>query len=157
MNLIAPLLAVERIRIGLEASTKQRVFEEAGQLFAAHPTLDANCVADCLAAREKMGSTALGQGVALPHARINGLHQPLAAFIHLRQAISFDAPDGKPVSDVLVLLVPQRATEAHLQMLAQAAEMFFERPFRDQLRSQNDAVGVLRAFSEWPRLPDSSQ
>lgn len=150
MNLIAPLLSPERIRIDLDANTRSRVFEEVGQLFAAHAGLDATRVAESLAVREALGSTGLGQGFALPHARVKGLRQPLAAFIRLSLPIPFDAPDGKPVSELLVLLVPEQATEAHLQLLADAAQMFGDRRFRDHLRKQSDAASVVQAFADWP-------
>ena len=152
MNLIATLLSPERIRIDLQANTKSGVFAEAGQLFAGSPGLDATQVAESLATREKMGSTGLGHGIALPHARVKGLRQPQAAFMRLRPAIPFDAPDGKPVSDLLILLVPEQATEAHLQLLAEAVQMFGDRRFRDHLRNQGDAAGVHQAFVDWPAI-----
>ena len=152
MNLIAPLLAPECIRINLDANTRSRLFEEVGQLFAAHAGLDATRVVESLAARENLGSTGLGQGFALPHARVKGLRQPLAAFVRLSLPIPFDAPDGKPVSELLVLLVPEQATEAHLQLLADAAQMFGDRRFRDHLRNQNDAASVVQAFADWPAI-----
>ena len=152
MNLIAPLLSPERIRIDLDAGPKNRVLDEAGRIFALHSELDATRVVESLAAREKLGSTGIGQGVALPHARIKGLREPLAAFIRLYQPISFDAADGKPVSLLFVLLVPERATEAHLQLLAEAAQMFADRHFRDHLREQNDAAGIYQAFVDWSAI-----
>jgi len=152
MNLIAPLLSPERIRIDLDANTRSRVFEEVGQLFAAHAGLDAMRVVESLSVREALGSTGLGQGFALPHARVKGLRQPLAAFMRLSLPIPFDAPDGKPVSELLVLLVPEQATEAHLQLLADAAQMFGDRRFRDHLRKQGDAASVVQAFADWPAI-----
>ena len=76
---------------------------------------------DSLFAREKLGSTGLGQGIAIPHGRIKGLKDALGAFVRPRQPIPFDAPDGKPVSLVFVLLVPEQATEKHLQILSELA------------------------------------
>ena len=152
MNLIAPLLCAERICIKAEATTRNRIFEEAGRLCAGSLGLDATQVAESLAEREAMGSTALGQGFALPHARLRGLRQPQAAFMRLDQPIPFNAPDGKPVSDLLVLLVPEKATEAHLQLLAEAAQMFGDRRFRETLRLQGDAAAVQQAFADWPAI-----
>ena len=74
----------------------------------------------------------------------------MAAFIRPCPAISFDAPDGKPVSEVLILLVPEHASEDHLQILAEAAQMFSDRGFRERLRSQSEAGGVYRVFADWP-------
>jgi len=101
-------------------------------------------------ARENLGSTGLGQGVAIPHARLKGLRQAVAAYLRVNPAISFDAPDGKPVSELLFLLVPEQATEDHLQTLAEAAEMFNDRRFRDHLRNQFSATSVYQAFVDWP-------
>ena len=152
MNLIAQFLSPDRIRIDLDAGTRARVFEEAGKMCAAQAGLSATHVVESLEAREKFGSTGLGQGVAFPHARVKGLRQALAAFIRVSPPISFNAPDGKPVSDLLVLLVPEQAMEIHLQLLADAARMFRDRHFRDYLRDQNDASGVYKAFSDWPAI-----
>ena len=152
MNLISPLLSPERILIDVDANTRSRVFEQVGQLFAAHTGLDATSVVESLTVREALGSTGLGQGFALPHARVKGLRLPLAAFMRLSLPIPFDSPDGKPVSELLVLLVPEQATEAHLQLLADAAQMFGDRRFRDHLRNQNDAASVCQAFADWPAI-----
>lgn len=151
MSQVASVLSVSRIRIDFPAIGTTQVFEEAGRLFAAEGGLDPAQVVASLAARERLGSTALGQGVAIPHARIPGLAQAIGAYLHLRPAIAFDAPDGKPVSEVLVLLVPEQASASHLQMLAEAAQMFDDRRFRDLLRSQRDAEGAYRVFADWPR------
>lgn len=150
MNQLAPILSTVRIRIDYTASARAELFEEAGRLFALQDALDPAQVVASLEAREKLGSTGLGQGVAIPHARLRGLRQAHAAFFRLRPAISFDAPDGKPVSDVLFLLVPEQATQVHLQLLAEAAQMFKDRGFRDHLRVQSDAAGICRAFADWP-------
>jgi PTS system nitrogen regulatory IIA component len=152
MNLIAQFLSPDRIRIDLDASTRSRAFEEVGQICTVDAGLDATLIVESLDAREKLGSTGLGQGIAFPHARVKGLRLPLASFIRLRPPISFDAPDGKPVSELLVLLVPEQATEAHLELLADAAQMFRDRRFRDYLRNQSDATGVYRTFADWPAI-----
>jgi PTS system nitrogen regulatory IIA component len=93
----------------------------------------------------------LGLGVALPHVRIKHLPQAAAAFMRLKLPIPFDAPDGKPVSDMLILLVPAHATEQHLQLLAEAAQMFSDRRFREQIRTCVDVGGVRRLFANWPQ------
>ena len=108
---------------------------------------------DSLFAREKLGSTGLGQGIAIPHGRIKGLDHTLAAFVRPRQPIPFDAPDGKPVGQIFVLLVPEQATEEHLQLLSELAGMFTERSFRDQLAATSDAKGLHRLFATWETSP----
>lgn len=154
MNRVAAVLSAERIRIGFSAVNKSQVLDEAGRLLASFERLEPGHITASLAARERLGSTGLGSGVAIPHARLQGLQQAVAAFIRLSFAVDFDAPDGKPVSDVLVLLVPEQATEEHLQMLAQAAEMFNDRRFRDHLHKQTDAAGVYQAFADWPMIAE---
>lgn len=150
MNPIATILSPERIRIHLDIREKSGVFAEAGRIFAGSAGLDAARVAESLAAREGLGSTALGQGVAFPHARIKGLREPLAAYLRLSQPIDFDAPDGNPVDELFVLLVPQQATEAHLLLLAEVAQMFGGLYFHDHLRRQKDAAGVYQALADRP-------
>lgn len=150
MNMIAPLLTSERIGLNLAVNAKSRALVEVSRFFAMSLGLDAMHIAERLAEREKLGSTGLGQGIALPHARIKGLSQPAAAFVRLSLPIAFDAPDGKPVSDLFVLLVPEKATEVHLQLLAEAAQMFADQNFREGLRKQGSAVGVYQTFVDWP-------
>lgn len=154
MNQIALLLSTARIRLDLDVTSKSRLFEEVGQLFAATLELDAECIVGSLSKREMLGSTGLGQGMALPHARIKGLTQPVAVFARLSPPIPFDAPDGKPVSDLLVLLVPEQATEVHLQLVAEAAQMFGDRRFRERLRKQSDVASAYRAFVDWPVIAE---
>jgi PTS system nitrogen regulatory IIA component len=149
MNLIAELLPAANIVLDLDVPTKARLFEVVGKLFAASGGLDADAVAGSLAAREKLGSTGLGQGIAIPHGRIRGLPAARGAFARLRTAIPFDAPDGKPVSQVFVLLVPEQATDLHLQLLSELAQMFSERAFREKLAAAADTAELSALFSAW--------
>ena len=123
-NAIAAVLRQDDILVDLAACSKERAFEDIARFVAAQRGLPREDVLASLLEREEIGSTALGQGFAIPHARVPGLLRPIAAFVRMEIAIPFDAPDGKPVSDLLVLLVPQRATDAHLLLLAEAAGMF---------------------------------
>lgn len=149
MNQIADLLPVTNVLLGVDAPTKARLFEAIGALFEKSRGVAPRTVVDSLAAREKLGSTGLGQGIAIPHGRIKGLTQAQGAFVRLASPIAFDAPDGKPVSQVFVLLVPEQATEQHLQLLSELAQMFSDRQFRDAL-AQADAAGELHAlFARW--------
>lgn len=149
MNQIAELLPSSNIALDLDVATKARLFEAAGSLFAADAGLDGGTVAASLTAREKLGSTGLGQGVAIPHGRIKGLKSARGAFVRLKHPVPFDAPDGKPVSQVFILLVPEQATDLHLQLLSELAQMFSEKPFRERLAgvgSANDLVALFRAW-----------
>jgi nitrogen PTS system EIIA component len=151
MNLIAQLLSPEDILLDVDATGKTRVFEEVARLLERRHGLSRTQVVDSLCAREKLGSTGVGHGVAIPHARIKGLRKVAAAIVRTRLPIPFDAPDGKPVSDMVVLLVPEQATEEHLQILAWVAQMFADRQFREQLRMCVDAASVRRLFADSPQ------
>lgn len=149
MNRIAQLLPQANILLDLEAASKRRLFEQIGQLFEDHAHIARSVVLDSLLVREKLGSTGLGQGVAIPHGRIKGLKQALGAFVRPRQPVPFDAPDGKPVAQVFVLLVPEHATEEHLQLLSELAQMFSERTFRERLQTATDEAALYRLFCSW--------
>jgi PTS system nitrogen regulatory IIA component len=149
MNQIASLLPASNIRLDLTAGSKAGLFEAVGALFEAARGLARSTVVGSLAAREKLGSTGLGQGVAIPHGRIKGLSEAQGAFISLADPIAFDAPDGKPVAQVFVLLVPEQATEKHLQLLSELAQMFSDRSFRERLAAAPDADAVHALFRDW--------
>ena len=149
MNQIAELLPVANIALDVDVATKSRLFEAAGALFAASSGIDSGLVATSLAAREKLGSTGLGQGVAIPHGRIKGLKEARGAFVRLKQPVPFDAPDGKPVSQVFVLLVPEQATDLHLQLLSELAQMFSEKGFREKLSGATTTTALLDLFRAW--------
>lgn len=157
MNLIAKLLPPANVVVGLEASSKKRAFEQAGLLFENNHGIGRSTVFDSLFAREKLGSTGLGQGIAIPHGRIKGLKDALGAFIRLAEPVPFDAPDGRPVSLLFVLLVPEQANEHHLQLLSELAQMFSDRAFREQLLNAPDALAAHALFAQWGSdAPDDS-
>lgn len=149
MNLIAKLLPPANVVVGLEASSKKRAFEQAGLLFENNHGIGRSTVFDSLFAREKLGSTGLGQGIAIPHGRIKGLKDALGAFIRLAEPVPFDAPDGRPVTMLFVLLVPEQANEHHLQLLSELAQMFSDRAFREQLMGAPDSLAVHGLFAGW--------
>lgn len=149
MNHIAKLLPPENVVVALDASSKKRVFEQAGLLFENHNGIGRSQVYDALFAREKLGSTGLGQGIAIPHGRIKGLKEAKGAFLRLAAPVQFDAPDGKPVDLLFVLLVPEAATEHHLQLLSELAQMFSDRSFREQLSASADAGAIHELFKQW--------
>ncbi len=149
MNQIAKLLPPENVVIDLEASSKKRLFEQAGLLFENNQGIARSQVYDALFAREKLGSTGLGQGIAIPHGRIKGLKGAIGCFLRLKTPVQFDAPDGQPVGLAFVLLVPEAATEYHLLVLSELAQMFSERGFREQLSAAQDAAAVHSLFLNW--------
>lgn len=149
MNLIANLLTADNVVADLDVSSKKRLFEHVGQLFENHQGLLRGLVFDALSARERLGSTGLGLGVAIPHGRIKGLNQAAGVFIRLAQPIDFDAPDGQPVRLVFVMLAPEAANEEHLLALSELAEMFSTRAFREKLIAAPDAASLHAAFTQW--------
>ena len=149
MSLTAKLLAPENVRVDLEVSSKKRLFEQVGLLFENNHGIGRTLVYDSLFAREKLGSTGLGQGVAIPHGRIKGIPEAIGAFVRTRTPIPFDAPDGRPVNQVFVLLVPEHATEQHLELLSELAQMFSERAFRERLAAAPDAASAWDAIRGW--------
>ena len=149
MSQIAELLTAENILLDLDAGSKASLFDAVGALFETHHGLSRRLIVDSLLAREKLGSTGLGQGIAIPHGRIRGLAVAQGAFARLRSPIPFDAPDGKPVALVFVLLVPEQATEQHLQLLSELAQMFSETRFRESLAAPTDAASLRAVFERW--------
>lgn len=146
MNPLINLLTADQVLLDLEASSKKRVFEQAGMLFETRLGLARSTIFDSLFAREKLGSTGLGQGVAIPHGRIKGLKQAAGAFMRLATPVPFDSPDGRPVDLLFILLVPEQATEQHLQILSELAQRFSDRAFREKLQLAPDSAAVLTLF-----------
>lgn len=149
MNLIAPLLPESNILLDLDVSSKKRVFEQVGLLIENRHNIARSLVFDSLFAREKLGSTGLGQGVAIPHGRIKGLKEAIGALVRMKQPIPFDAPDGQNVSLIFVLLVPDRATDMHLQILSELAQMFSDKAFREQLLAAPGAAELHQLIRNW--------
>jgi PTS system nitrogen regulatory IIA component len=154
MSLVAQLLNPSHVVLDLQASSKKRLFEQAGLLFENQDGLARSLVFDSPFARERLGSTGLGQGVAIPHGRIKGLKEALGALYRLAQPVPFDAPDGSPVSLAFVLLVPEKATEKHLQILSELAQMFSDRALRESLAAARDAAAVYELIQAWQ--PDAA-
>ena len=147
---VAELLELDRIRCNTQSASKKRVLEQLSQLLAANQeTLSQNQVFDSLLSRERLGSTGLGYGVAIPHGRMKESDNTLAAFIKLQQGVDFDASDNQPVDLLFALLVPEEATEEHLQLLAQLARMFSDGALVKQLRDAPDAHSLLTIIQEW--------
>ena len=147
MNSISQILSADQILLDLEASSKKRVFEHAGMLFEQKLGMPRATIFDSLFAREKLGSTGLGQGIAIPHGRIKGLKEARGAFVRLAAPVPFDSPDGKPVTLLFVLLVPEQATEQHLQILSELAERFSDRSCREALCTADSADAVRQILA----------
>ena len=134
---LAEILTPNRVELDSDATSKKRVLESASELLANNEEgLSPRAVFDCLIAREKLGSTGLGHGVAIPHGRLAGLHKTIGVFIKVPRGIDFDAPDNQPVDLVFALLVPEESTEEHLEVLSKIASYFNSKNSRDALRRE---------------------
>lgn len=142
MSLIGEILPVSHVVLDLNVSSKKRLFEEAGKLLAEQAGLSQEDVFNCLFAREKLGSTALGKGVAIPHGRTSAVKNTVGAFFRLQTPIAFDAPDEQPVNMVFVLLVPENASAKHLNVLSELAGKFSQKSVRNGLLSATSAESV---------------
>ncbi|AZG07093.1 PTS IIA-like nitrogen-regulatory protein PtsN [Pigmentiphaga sp. H8] len=149
MNLISRILPPSNVLLDLEVTSKKRVFEQVGLLFENNHGIARSVVFDSLFARERLGSTGLGQGVAVPHGRIKGLTDAVAAFVRLAQPINFDAPDGKPVQMLVFLLVPEQATQVHLEILSELAQMLSNRALREALATEPSASAIHSLLTHW--------
>ncbi len=149
---ISDLLPPDRVVTGSHLKSKKRVLEQLSELLArGQDGLDTGTVFNSLLARERLGATALGHGVALPHGRMAGVTHCLAAFVGLEQGIDFDAPDHQPVDLIFALVVPDRAEQEHLQLLAQLARHCSDPEHRQLLRRQSEPEGIIRHLVMWNR------
>lgn len=149
MNRLSAILPASQVLVRVDATSKKRSFEEAGLLFETLHGLNRVLITDSLFARERLGSTGLGHGVAIPHGRIKGLKQPLAAVFQLANPIGFDAPDEKPVQLMIFLLVPEAATQKHLEILSEIAELLSDSALRDKMKHVTEAADLHRLISDW--------
>ncbi len=149
MNLISKILPASNVLLDSDSASKKRVFERAGILFENQLQIARSQIFDSLFAREWLGSTGLGHGVAIPHGRVKGLRDAVGAFFKTTHPIAFDAPDGQPVNLIFILLVPERATDLHLQLLGELAQIFSDKDLRERLQATNDAAALHHLFTEW--------
>lgn len=149
MNRLASILPLAQVLVQLDATSKKRAFEEAGLLFENLHGLSRALVTDSLFSRERLGSTGLGHGVAIPHGRIKGLKAPMAAVFQLAQPIGFDAPDEQAVNLLIFLLVPEAATQKHLEILSEIAELLSDAALREKLvvsKTPDELHGLIAAW-----------
>lgn len=149
MNRLASLLPPEQVLAQVDVTSKKRAFEEAGLLFENLHGLSRALITDSLFSRERLGSTGLGHGVAIPHGRIKGLKSPMAAVFQLLAPIGFDAPDDLPVTLLIFLLVPEAATQKHLEILSEIAELLSDVELRQRLTVSTDATELHGLLTGW--------
>jgi nitrogen PTS system EIIA component len=149
MTRLASILPLPQVLVQVEAASKKRAFEEVGLLFESLHGLNRAQVTDSLFARERLGSTGLGHGVAIPHGRIRGLKAPMAAVLRLQTPIGFDAPDDELVGLLIFLLVPEAATQKHLEILSEIAEMLSDTDLRENIKNSTQAEGLHGLIAGW--------
>ena len=149
MNLVSRLLPVNHVLLDLDVSSKKRLFEQIGLAFENSRQIPRSRVFDSLFDREKLGSTGLGYGVAIPHGRIKTLKEPVCAFVRTAAPIAFESPDGQPVNLVFAILVPEHANETHLELLSELAQMFSDAALREALAATPDIQAAHRLITEW--------
>lgn len=150
MNILAELLTTEDIVIAHDVTNKDNLLESAAQFFEWRHGVYAPLVLASLQTREKLGSTGIGHGVAIPHARIKPIDATRAALFLIPHGIDFEAIDGWPVKIALFLLVPEHVNQAHLNTLAATAKLFSEKSFRSKLLSCHSAKAIHQAIMDEP-------
>ena len=147
---ITDLLMPDRVSCRDDLGSKKRLLEYVSELLAgSSPELTQNEIFDALINREKLGSTGLGKGVAIPHGRMASLERPVCAFVKLATPVDFDATDGQPVDLVFALLVPENSTEEHLQVLSTIAEIFSNQGISMALRQCDTDSCLLEQLCQW--------
>jgi PTS system nitrogen regulatory IIA component len=149
VNIVSRYLDPEDVMFELDASGKARALEEIALLLERRHQVNHEAVLRALQRREEIGSTALGHGLAIPHARIAKISEPIVLLARTRLPINFGAPDHQPVSVLLVIIVPEHANEEHLQILATVSRMFSDPSFRERLEAARDSAAVRRLIDEW--------
>lgn len=145
---LTEILSAERVVSGTAVTSKKKALEELSNLLATGAAnLGSHEVFGSLTSREKLGSTGLGHGVAIPHGRVGGVDRSVGAFMRLKNPVDYDSHDGNPVDLIFGLLVPQTATEAHLKHLAAVAEMFSDDAFCSKLRTAQDNASLYAMLS----------
>ncbi len=153
---ISEILTPERTGYQVDASSKKRVLELlSNKLAEAQEGISSSEVFDSLLARERIGSTGLGKGVALPHGRVKDIDQTICAFFQLREGIDFDSIDQQPVDLVCALLVPQSSTDEHLRLLASLADIFRDEEFCSRLRKASSREALYRELVRRQPPPDN--
>lgn len=152
------LLSTERVRCQEPLASKKRAIERASELLApAVPGMSRLEIFDALTTRERLGSTGLGHGMALPHGRVAGVDRPTAACLTLADAIDYDAPDRQRVDVLFVLLVPRDCSDEHLRILSGLAEMFNDGELRDALRAQTEPEALIDCLAQWTPASDAAR
>ncbi len=151
---ITDLITTQRVVCNEVSTSKKRILERVGELIAKGQTeCTTRAIFDSLIGRERLGSTGLGHGVALPHGRLSQSQRAIGAFIKLKRGVNFDAIDQQPVDLIFALLVPEHFTDEHLKILSYLAEMFSDKAFCEQLRATDSDQVLFERITHWPSQP----
>jgi PTS system nitrogen regulatory IIA component len=149
MELIERLLKPHHVLLDLEVGSKKRLFEQLALFVEQHFEQSRSSVFEALFQRERLGSTGLGKGCALPHGRMRGMRETCCVFARTLSGIPFEAPDGEPVRLVFMILAPENANEFHLRILSEVAQLLSDPGLRESLLSETDPRVVHRLLTEW--------
>lgn len=150
---VLDLLSPARVRAGVVTSGKKRLLEQLSLLMATGADGESERgIFDSLCSRERLGSTGLGHGVAIPHGRSSRLTNATGAFLRLAEPVDFNAPDGQPVDLVFALMVPEHFAQQHLTLLSRLAEMFSDETLRQRLRQAPDSAALHALLAQWQSI-----
>lgn len=150
MQALSSLLTPGRAACRVPGISKKRLFETISRIISDDQvSLPYNLLLSSFIAREKLGSTGLGQGIAIPHCRVDNCTHAIGTLVTLEDPINFDAPDGEPVDVLFVLLVPTEAQQRHLDILAGVAGLFSQKAFCGEIRSARDAQSLHTIATTW--------
>lgn len=153
MNQLGNLLRPERVALRPAVTSKKRALELISEMMAAsEPELTQTEVFTSLVERERLGSTGLGHGAAIPHGRLKGLDHAVCAFLKLGEGVDFDASDEQPVDMICGLLVPAQSTSEHLNILAMLAEMFSDIEFCDRIHAAKTGDEIYDLLVSWRQV-----
>jgi len=149
MNALAQLITPNNISLDIEVSSREELFIFIAQLFEKNHGIPANSVIACLEEREALGSTALGNGIAIPHGRVKLLEQAHIGFVRLKDSICFHASDNHLVKALVIMLVPEAATQAHLDILAKVAQTISDNKNKNILLTEPSADNIYQLLTAW--------
>lgn len=149
MNLLAQYLTIDAVRLDVDVTSRKRLFEEAAFAVETAYGEDHDAVFDALMARERLGSTALGNGCAIPHGRLASLTSPAIVLLRTKTPISYDAPDNRPVRLFMTILVPSKDPQAHLTLLKETAALFSDKVVLQKILAASEALAVCKLIADW--------
>ena len=148
---ISALLSPQSIFIDTEITSKKKLLELIANIAADRSQLSESAIYNNLLNRERLGSTGLGQGFAVPHARVEDLDRTICCFFRLKEAVNFEAPDNRPVDLVFTIIIPEEATEEHLVILSSLASIFSHEDVCDAIRgagSKEEIAQIIQSAEQ---------